>query len=224
MIVRLYAARVLLERGGQLDELQAALRRARWREGTLVLVSGEAGIGKTSLAGRSRRRSRTGRGCSPGRATTCWRRARSGRSGTWLPPGPRRARGRPGGAGPGAAAGVPAADDGRRPARRPAARRPRAGGARPGRRPRAGVRAARQSGRGRGGLRRGRPPVHPGGRGRAGRGPAGRQDARAGPLGVARVGLGDEAGWTTCASRSTWPAGSTTATTCAGPRRTRPRR
>jgi DNA-binding CsgD family transcriptional regulator/tetratricopeptide (TPR) repeat protein len=40
---------VLLERGDELGRLRAALARARRREGTLVLVSGEAGIGKTSL-------------------------------------------------------------------------------------------------------------------------------------------------------------------------------
>ncbi len=46
---RPYAAGVLLERGEELRRLRAALARAHRREGTLVLVSGEAGIGKTSL-------------------------------------------------------------------------------------------------------------------------------------------------------------------------------
>ena len=40
---------MLLERDDELGRLHAALARARRREGTLVLVSGEAGIGKTSL-------------------------------------------------------------------------------------------------------------------------------------------------------------------------------
>lgn len=40
---------MLLERADELRQLRAALARARRREGTLVLVSGEAGIGKTSL-------------------------------------------------------------------------------------------------------------------------------------------------------------------------------
>jgi predicted ATPase len=40
---------VLLERGGELDVLQTALRRAARGAGSIVLVSGEAGIGKTSL-------------------------------------------------------------------------------------------------------------------------------------------------------------------------------
>ena len=41
--------RLLLERQAQLRELQAALERARQGRGTTVLVSGEAGIGKTWL-------------------------------------------------------------------------------------------------------------------------------------------------------------------------------
>ena len=39
----------LLERDTHLDRLRAALERARRGRGTVVLVSGEAGIGKTSL-------------------------------------------------------------------------------------------------------------------------------------------------------------------------------
>ncbi len=40
---------MLLERGEELSQLQAAVDRARRMEGALVLMSGEAGIGKTSL-------------------------------------------------------------------------------------------------------------------------------------------------------------------------------
>jgi tRNA A37 threonylcarbamoyladenosine biosynthesis protein TsaE len=39
----------LLERDGQLRQLEAALERASLGRGTTVLVSGEAGVGKTSL-------------------------------------------------------------------------------------------------------------------------------------------------------------------------------
>jgi predicted ATPase len=40
---------VLLERDGELDALETALRRAALGSGSVVLISGEAGIGKTSL-------------------------------------------------------------------------------------------------------------------------------------------------------------------------------
>jgi predicted ATPase len=39
----------LLERDTELDVLEAALRRAAGGAGSVVLVAGEAGIGKTSL-------------------------------------------------------------------------------------------------------------------------------------------------------------------------------
>src|SRR3954471_8320013 len=56
----------LLERDVQLDGLRAALERARQGRGSVVLVSGEAGIGKTSLllefAERSSGRARVFRG------------------------------------------------------------------------------------------------------------------------------------------------------------------
>jgi predicted ATPase len=61
---------VLLERDGELDALETALRRAEHGAGSVVLVSGEAGIGKTSLlrafVGAASRRS-----CCRVPATTC---------------------------------------------------------------------------------------------------------------------------------------------------------
>ncbi|HEX8518422.1 MAG TPA: AAA family ATPase, partial [Pseudonocardia sp.] len=39
----------LLERDAELDRLGAALRRAQHGHGSVVLIAGEAGIGKTSL-------------------------------------------------------------------------------------------------------------------------------------------------------------------------------
>ena len=47
----LVAATALLERDAELDRLDAALARARERSGTVVLLTGEAGIGKSSLVG-----------------------------------------------------------------------------------------------------------------------------------------------------------------------------
>ncbi len=48
------AAQTLIERGRELDELRRALDEARGGRGRLVLIEGEAGIGKSSLLAAAR--------------------------------------------------------------------------------------------------------------------------------------------------------------------------
>jgi predicted ATPase len=61
----------LLERDVELDVLDTALHRAAAGEGSVVLISGEAGIGKTSVVRRSYERRRIGLPCCTARVTTC---------------------------------------------------------------------------------------------------------------------------------------------------------
>ena len=71
------AGPVLLERERELAELAQAAREAAAGEGGLVLVSGEAGIGKSSLV-------RALRGLLPAERRACW----SATATTWAPRGP----------------------------------------------------------------------------------------------------------------------------------------
>jgi Cdc6-like AAA superfamily ATPase len=70
----------LLERQGELDALAALLEDVReQRRGWLVLVAGEAGVGKTALLRRFCDERRSTARILWGPATRCTRRVRSGR-------------------------------------------------------------------------------------------------------------------------------------------------
>ena len=84
----------LLERGAELDALDSALAAARAGKGTAVLLSGEAGIGKTSVVRAFLRRAGTrarvlAGACddllSPRTLGPLRDAARGGRAGRWPP-------------------------------------------------------------------------------------------------------------------------------------------
>jgi ABC-type uncharacterized transport system fused permease/ATPase subunit len=77
------AGPVLLERERELAELAQAAHEAAAGEGGLVLVSGEAGIGKSSLVRALRGLLPAGGACWSATATTWAPRRPWGRSGTW---------------------------------------------------------------------------------------------------------------------------------------------
>jgi predicted ATP-dependent serine protease len=69
----------LIERGGHLDALSDHLAAAAGGNGRLVLVGGEAGVGKTSLVRASRKNAPAAPGSSAALATVSSHRSRSGR-------------------------------------------------------------------------------------------------------------------------------------------------
>jgi ABC-type transport system involved in cytochrome c biogenesis ATPase subunit len=77
------AGLVLLEREHELAELAQAAREAAAGEGGLVLVSGEAGIGKSSLVRAVRGLLRPRRAYWSATATTWAPRGPGGRPATW---------------------------------------------------------------------------------------------------------------------------------------------
>ena len=74
----------LVERDAELRALLEVLRDAvEHRRGGVVLVSGEAGAGKSALVTELIRRATPGVRTLVGDVTTCWRRPASALSGTW---------------------------------------------------------------------------------------------------------------------------------------------